>query len=91
MKKQGYHYYVGNDLSKFKYPDDELLKIGNDFTKREFEIIKLIELGLNSEQIAEKLFVSHFTINAHRANILKKSNKTCMSELIHFLNTNGSL
>ncbi len=90
LKKQ-FHYYSGTDLSLFKYPDEELMQMGNIYTKREFEIIKLIELGLNSEQIAEKLFVSHFTINAHRANILKKSNKTCMSELIHFLNTNGSL
>jgi len=90
LKKQ-FHYYAGTDLSLFKYPDEELMQMGNIYTKREFEIIKLIGLGLNSEQIAKKLFVSHFTVNAHRANILKKSNKTCMSELIHFLNTNGLL
>lgn len=90
LKKQ-FHYYSGTDLSLFKYPDEELMQIGNIYTKREFEIIKLIELGLNSEQIAEKLFLSHFTVNAHRANILKKSNRTSMSELIHFLNANGSL
>jgi DNA-binding CsgD family transcriptional regulator len=86
-----FHYYSGSDLSLFKYPDEELLQMGNIYTKREFEIIKLIELGLNSEQIAEKLFVSHFTVNAHRANILKKSNRTSMSELIHNLNANGLL
>lgn len=90
LKKQ-FHYYSGTDLSLFKYPDKELMQIGNIYTKREFEIIKLIELGLNSEQIAEKLFLSHFTVNAHRANILKKSNRTSMSELIHFLNANGLL
>jgi hypothetical protein len=73
------HYYIGNDLYFFKYPDEELLNIGNVFTKREFEIIKLIELGLNSELIAKKLFVSNFTINAHRANILKKTYNTNMS------------
>jgi DNA-binding CsgD family transcriptional regulator len=85
------HYYIGNDLYFFKYPDEELLSIGNVFTKREFEIIKLIELGLNSEQIAEKLFVSNCTINAHRANILKKTYNTTMSELIHDLNMKGIL
>jgi DNA-binding CsgD family transcriptional regulator len=90
IKKQ-YHYYIGNDLYFFKYPDEELLSIGNVFTKREFEIIKLIELGLNSEQIAEKLFVSHYTVNAHRANILKKTYNTTMSELIHDLNFKGML
>jgi len=85
------HYYIGNDLYFFKYPDEELLNIGNVFTKREFEIIKLIELGLNSEQIAKKLFVSNFTINAHRANILKKTYNTSMGELIHDLNMKGML
>ncbi len=35
----------GNDLSLFKYPDEELLMIGNIFTDREFEIIRLIESG----------------------------------------------
>ncbi len=91
MKKHGYHYYTGNDLSYFKYPDEELLNIGNIFTKREFEIIKLIESGLNSEQIAEKLFLSHYTINSHRANILKKSDKAHISELIYDLNERGIL
>jgi len=89
--KHGYHYYIGNDLSYFKYPDHELLQMGNIFTKREFEIIKLIESGLNSEQIAEKLFLSHYTVNAHRANILKKADKSNISELIYDLNERGVL
>lgn len=89
--RKHYHYYSGNDLSYFKFPNEELLSIGNSFTKREFEIIKMIELGLNSDQIAEKLFLSHFTINAHRANILKKTHKTAMSEVIHELKEQGIL
>ncbi len=89
--KKNYHYYIGNDLQLFKYPDEELLNIGNVFTKREFEIIKLIQLGLNSEQIADKLFASHYTINAHRANILIKTYNSSMSELIHDLNSKGML
>lgn len=89
--KQTCHYYSGTDLSLFKFPDEELMHIGNIFTKREFEIIKLIELGLSSEQIAEKLFVSHFTVNAHRANILKKSKKESMAEIIHHLKDAGLL
>jgi hypothetical protein len=89
--KNGFHYYIGNDLSYFRYPDKELLQFGNIYTKREFEIIKLIESGLNSEQIAEKLFLSHYTINAHRSNILKKTNKSHISELIYDLNERGLL
>lgn len=90
-KKNKNHYYIGNDLSHFKYPNEKLLQIGTIFGKRELEIIKLIELGLSSEQIAEKLFVSLNTVNAHRVNILKKSGKTRVSELIHDLVEQGML
>jgi hypothetical protein len=62
----GYHYYVGSDLSYFRYPDEGYLKIGNIFTEREWEIIKFIANGLESDQIAEKLFLSVHTINRHR-------------------------
>ena len=89
--RKHYHYYSGNDLSYFRYPDEKLLQIGNIYTKREFEIIKLIEQGFNTEQIAEKLFVSQNTVNAHRANILKKSGKTRISELIYDLMEQGLL
>lgn len=91
MKKHGFHYYTGNDLSNFRYPDEELLQLGNIYTKREFQIIELIESGLNSEQIADKLFLSHYTVNAHRANILKKSGKAHISELIFELMEKGML
>jgi DNA-binding CsgD family transcriptional regulator len=86
-----FHYYVGNDLSNFRYPDEELLQKGHSFTDREFEIIKLIQLGLNSEQIAKKLFVSTFTINTHRRNILDKTGKAHISDLIYDLKELGLL
>jgi DNA-binding CsgD family transcriptional regulator len=89
--KQGYHYYVGYDLSYFRYPDEELLKTGNIFSDREFEIIRLIESGLISKQIAEKLLVSTYTINTHRRNILDKTGTTNISEVIHNLKEQGLL
>ena len=82
-RKHGYHYYVGNDFSKFRYPDEELLAIGNPLSDREFEIVRLIESGLNSEEIAEKLFLSVHTVNTHRRNILEKTGKPTMAELIY--------
>jgi DNA-binding CsgD family transcriptional regulator len=89
--KHGFHYYVGNDLSYFKYPDEEFLMKGNIFSDREFEIIKLIKEGLDSEQIAEKLFLSKYTINTHRKNILDKTGKAHISDLIYFLQEYGLL
>jgi hypothetical protein len=51
--KHGYHYYLGNDMSYFRYPDEEMLMKGNIFTDREFEILRLTKSGLISEQIAK--------------------------------------
>ena len=88
--KFGYHYYIGYYLSYFRYPDHEMLSKGNIFSSREFEIISLIESGLGSEEIAQKLFLSVHTVNTHRRNILEKSGKTSISELIYELIEEGS-
>jgi hypothetical protein len=89
--KHGYHYYLGNDRSYFKYPDVELLMIGSNFTDREFQIIRLIGSALNSEQIGEKLFLSKYTIDTHRRNILKKAGKSHISDVIYDLKEKGLL
>jgi DNA-binding CsgD family transcriptional regulator len=89
--KNRYHYYVGNDMSFFRYPDEELLMVGNPFSKREFEIIRLMKSGLSSEQIAEKLFLSIHSVKTHRSNIRKKSGKPTISELIYDLMDRGEL
>jgi DNA-binding NarL/FixJ family response regulator len=58
-------------------------------TPREVEIIGLIKLGLNSAEIAQKLFLSEETVKSHRKNIHFKLGITKISELIHFANKNG--
>jgi len=89
--KHGYHYYKGTDLSWFRYPDDDMLMKGNVFSDREFEIIRLIESGLNSDEIGKKLFISPHTVNTHRRNVLEKSGKESVSELIYELKERGVL
>ena len=90
-KKHVFHHYKGKDLSYFRYPDNELLKIGPAFSTRELEIIKLIESGMNSKQIADKLFISVHTVNTHRRNILQQCGKDNISNLIYELNEQGLL
>jgi DNA-binding CsgD family transcriptional regulator len=80
--KNGFHHYLGNDKSFFRFPDEELLQLSNVFTNREFEIIKLIMSGFSTKEISDKLFLSPYTVNTHRGNILKKSGHTKISELI---------
>jgi len=90
-KKKGFHYYSGADLSYFKYPNEEFLKLGNAFSNREFEIIQLIDQGLSTKEIAQKLFISLYTVNTHRRNIIKKTEKSKISEIIKELKEYGFL
>jgi DNA-binding CsgD family transcriptional regulator len=89
--KSCFHYYIGDDLSNFRYPDQELLRKGHCFSRREFEIIKMIKAGYDSEQISEKLFLSKHTVNTHRKNILNKAGKTHISDVIYYLEELGLL
>ena len=80
------HYYSGNDLSLFKFPDENLLKIGSVLSKRELEIIKLIAAGLSSKEIAQKIFLSVNTVNTHRHNITKKTGMSTPDVIIDLQN-----
>lgn len=85
------HHYYGNDISYFRYPDEQLMSTGNIFSKREFEIIQLLARGLNTKQVSEKLFISPFTVNTHRRNMLQKSGKENLHDLLFWLTELGML
>lgn len=91
MKKDCFHYYVGKDISLFKFPDKELLDLGHPFTCREFEIVKLIANGKSSSTISEELFISLHTVNTHRRNILEKTGKAHISDVVFDLMNQGLL
>lgn len=56
----------------------------NVITKREKEILNLIAEGNTSQEIAEKLFISYFTVGKHRKNIMHKFDLKNTTELIKF-------
>jgi DNA-binding CsgD family transcriptional regulator len=89
--RYGYHFYMGNDPAYFRFPDDPLLKTGNIFSQREFEIIKLIAEGHDSRKIAKELFLSVHTVNTHRRNLLKKTGKATTHELVMELKEKGAI
>ena len=79
---------IQNVMSGDTYFSNELLrKIINNFgrtnttkqsalenlTDREIEVLQLICLGLNTDQIAEKLFISPKTVKSHKSNLLEKT------------------
>lgn len=52
------------------------------FTKREREILKSIVEGKTSQQIADEFFISLYTVNAHRRNIMEKAGVKTPIELV---------
>ena len=58
-------------------------------TKRESEILKLIADGLTNQEIAEKLFISTFTVDSHRKNLLLKFNAKNTATLIKIVVSKG--
>jgi DNA-binding CsgD family transcriptional regulator len=52
-------------------------------TLREIEVLELITKGKTSKKISEKLNISILTVNKHRQNIINKTSKSSIKELIN--------
>jgi len=66
------------DVLKKKTPDD-LLPV---LTRREKEILELISEGFTNQEIATRLFLTVYTIDSHRKNMLTKFNVKNTAALI---------
>jgi len=53
-------------------------------TIREREVLKYVALGLSSNEIAGKLFISEFTVTTHKRNIKSKLNTNSTADLIKY-------
>jgi two-component system, NarL family, nitrate/nitrite response regulator NarL len=51
-------------------------------TRREKEILELLNDGLNGPRIAEKLFISALTVETHRKNLMQKLNVNSTQQLL---------
>ena len=62
-------------------------KLGEPFsilTKRELEILPLVAKGYGNKDIAEMLFVSVKTVEAHKARIMEKLSLSTRPELVEY-------
>ncbi len=75
-------------LEKHNQKEDENCEPTN-LSKRETEILKLIAKGNSTLKIADKLHLSHHTVNTHRKNILKKLKVKSPTELIIYAINTG--
>ncbi len=69
--------FYDNDIS------DKPKKSG-DLSKREEEVLKLIASGMSNRDIADKLFISIRTVDAHRNHIIQKLKLRSTAELVKY-------
>jgi DNA-binding NarL/FixJ family response regulator len=82
--------YVSNAF--FKELTSELIQLYRSggklkaevLTHREKEVLKLIAEGKSSKEIAELLFISIYTVNNHRAKIIKKLGLKKTADLVRY-------
>lgn len=81
----GQKYYGTAVQSTFinSFNSDTLVQEIN-LTKREKEILILICNELNTNEIAEKLFISSYTVESHRKNLLAKTGSKNVAGLVRF-------
>ncbi len=84
----GNTYYCSTTLQSvmedFSHSESDNKFSRNDFniSKQEKVVLNLIHNGLNTREIAEKLFLSIRTVEAHRRNIMRKLNVKNVAALI---------
>lgn len=77
--------YFDSRVTKIVLDSKKRSEVKNiNLSKRELEILKLIVQGLTSKSIGEKLFISSFTVQKHRKNMLKKLSLHGTAELVRF-------
>lgn len=74
--------------NSFPDTEDNFLKQFN-LTNREAEILQLLKNGFTNQQIADKLFLSIYTIETHRKNIMQKLGLKSPIALMKFIVENN--
>ena len=70
---------------------DRLRAEEDPLSAREREVLGLLALGHTNQEIAEKLFISVRTAEAHRAHIMQKLRLSTRAELVHYALGEGLL
>lgn len=80
--------YLSSDAG-ISNSEQKELKNQPTLTRREKEILTLISEGFTNPQIAEKLFISLYTVETHRKNLISKFSTNNTASLIKIAATNG--
>ena len=91
IKMKGKPQFIGNIMNleemKNKTKEEFINQREEDFiklSKREQEVLELICKGLSNQEIADQLYISHRTVDKHRANLISKTNSKNTADLVMF-------
>ncbi|RYE26694.1 MAG: response regulator transcription factor [Sphingobacteriaceae bacterium] len=85
--RTSFPYRLPNSASEFSGQDDFLKRF--NLTRRELEIIGLIKAEMSNQEIADKLFLSNYTVGTHRKNIMQKLGLHTPAALMKFILENN--
>ncbi|SHK90227.1 DNA-binding response regulator, NarL/FixJ family, contains REC and HTH domains [Reichenbachiella agariperforans] len=63
---------------------EQVAKENKDLSKREVEVLRQIASGLSNREIADKLFISIRTVDAHRNHIMQKLSMKSTAQLVKY-------
>ena len=75
---------ASNLVQKLKVGDNTKIKVGNDFSKKEVEVLSLIADGLTNQEIADKLHIGKRTVETYRMNLIEKTGTRNTASLIKY-------
>lgn len=74
-------------FSKLNVQEQQAIEI----SPRETDILKLVLKGLTTQQISEELHISHYTVETHRKNLLRKTQCNNTAGLLRYAMEHGVL
>jgi DNA-binding NarL/FixJ family response regulator len=81
--------YLSKDIIQRKAQQSDSNGVARKhLSKREIEIIKLIQEGLTNKEISERMFISLKTVESHRTNIFRKLRIKNVAELLKYVHDN---
>lgn len=85
---RGEHYYSREVTERFMESFQKQKKVYSDIpielTGREKDVLKLIAQEFTTQEIADKLFISHHTVETHRKNLISKLNVRNTAGLVKY-------
>lgn len=76
------HVFISKEAGSILFNKSRITPVGQNLTKRESEVLKLLAEGLTAPEVAGKLHLSQLTVESHRRNMMAKLNAKNTAMLI---------